>query len=165
MIQLLRSFAVLAVLATALPFTGCGGQPETQEAPPTANDTAAPGVDPDDVPITEADVKLPANYAEAIPQIKSYRDTIKSAVEAGTPSKAHRPLDELDIVLNKLPTIAKDSGIAKEHWETINTSAQELRNLFNQVHSAIDEKREPDYKAVAQPIDEQIGRLESVPQP
>lgn len=160
MIQLLRSFGVLALVATLFALAGCG-RTETQEAQPTAD---APAHDPDDVPITEADVKMPANYAEAIPQIKSYRDTIQSAVAAGTPQKAHRPLDELDIVLNKLPTIAKESRVAKEHWETVNTSAQELSNLFNQVHSAIDEKREPDYKAVAQPIDEHIGRLESVPQ-
>lgn len=156
----LHSFAMMAGLAAVIGVVGCG---QTQQGQPDANKPAAAAHDPDDVPITEADVKMPADYTAAIPQIKSYRDTIQQAVEAGNPSKAHRPLDELDIVLNKLPAIAKKSGIAKEHWETINTSAQELRNLFNQVHSAIDEKREPDYQAVAQPIDEAISRLEAIP--
>ena len=123
----------------------------------------APAADPDDVAITEADVKLPANYAEAVSQIKGYRDTIRAAIEAGTPSRAHRSLDELDIVLNKLPSIAKDSGIPNDQWETINTAAQELRNSFNELHSAIDAKREPDYKAVAEPIDQAIAKLEQVP--
>jgi hypothetical protein len=148
----MRSTLLLFAVVTLL---GCG-----QAEPPKS----APAHDPDDIPITEADVKMPASYAEALPQIKSYRDTIRSAVEAGTPSKAHRSLDELDIVLDKLPSIAKESGIPKEQWETVNTTAQELRNLFNQVHSAIDEKREPDYKAVAEPIDQAIAKLEMVTQ-
>jgi hypothetical protein len=122
----------------------------------------APASDPDDVAITEADVKMPASYAQAVPQIKSYRDTIRAAIEAGTPQKAHRSLDELDFVLNKLPSIAKNSGIPKEQWETINTAAQELRNSFNELHSAIDAKREPNYKAVADSIDQAIAKLEQV---
>ena len=124
----------------------------------------APATDHDDVAITEADVKMPASYAEALPQIQSYRDTIRTAIGAGTPGKAHRSLDELDIVLDKLPSIAKDSGVPIEQWETINTAARDLRNLFNQVHSAIDEMREPDYKAVAEPIDQAIAKLEQVTQ-
>jgi hypothetical protein len=107
---------------------------------------------------------IPATYAEALPQVKGYRDTIRTAIETGTPGKAHRALDELDIVLNKLPAIAKSSGVPIEKWETVNTSAQELRNLFNQVHSAIDDKREPDYKAVAGPIDLAFAKLEQVTQ-
>jgi len=120
--------------------------------------------DHDDVAITEADVKLPSTYADALPQIRGYRDTIRTAIEASTPGKAHRALDELDIVLGKLPSIAKDSGVPKEQWESINTAAQDLRNLFNQVHAAIDEKREPDYQAVAEPIEQAIVKLEQVAQ-
>jgi hypothetical protein len=151
-----RSLIFAITVAVLLPLGGCG-QTKDQAAEPAQAAHA-----PDDVPITEADVKLPANYGDAIPQIKSYRDTIRGAIEAGTPNEAHRSLVELDIVLKKLPSTAKDSGIPKEQWETINTSARELRNLFNQVHSAIDEKHEPGYKAVAEPIDQAIGKLEQV---
>jgi hypothetical protein len=144
-----------AVCLIALLLVGCAKteSPQATQSPPS---------DPHDVPITEADVKMPASYAEAIPQIKGYRDTIRQAIEAGTPSGAHRSLDELDIVLNKLPSIAKESGVPKEQWEAINTASQELRNSFNQLHSAIDEKREPDYKAVADPIEQAIATLEQV---
>jgi hypothetical protein len=133
---------------------GCG-----KAVPPTPKASAA---DQDDVAITEADVTIPATYAEALPQIKGYRDTVRTAIEAGTPGKAHRSLDELDIVLGKLPSIAKDSGVPKEQWEAVSIAAQDLRNHFNQVHSAIDEKREPDYKAVAEQIDQAIVKLEQV---
>lgn len=148
---MLYRICLLSLLAFAL---GCG-KTETPKAAETEND---------DVAITEADVKLPATYADALPQIKGYRDTIRAAIEAGTPGKAHRALDELDIVLDKLPEIAKRSGVPAEKWEAINTSARELRDLFNQVHSAIDAKREPDYKAVAEPIDQSIAKLEQVTQ-
>lgn len=144
----MRSLMLLALVA----LVGCAQKPAAQTA----------AHNPDDVPITEADVKLPASYAAALPRIAAYRDTIRGAIEAGTPGKAHRSLDELDIVLNKLPSIAKQSGIPNEQWETVNTAAQELRKLFNQVHSAIDENREPDYQAVAEPIEGAIEKLEQV---
>jgi len=135
---------------------GCG----KTELPRPPDAVAA---DPHDVPITEADIKLPANYAEALPRIKEYRDSIRQHIEAGTPDHAHRALDELDIVLNKLPSIAKTSGVPIDHWEAINIASRDLRNAFNQLHSAIDEKRKPDYTAVADPIDKAIARLEQVP--
>jgi hypothetical protein len=128
--------------------------------PPQAPEAAA--VDPHDVPITEADVRLPATYAEALPRIKGYRDAIRREIEAGTPAHAHRSLDELDIVLDKLPATAKHSKIPPEQWETVNLTAQELRGLFNQLHAAIDAKQEPDYKAVADPIEQAIAKLEQV---
>jgi hypothetical protein len=140
------------VLMTFIALLGCTRQP----AQP------APAHDPDDVPITDADVAMPADYAEALPRIASSRDAIRVAIESGTPAKAHRSLDELDIVLNRLPSIAKDSGIPKEQWETVNITARELRNLFNQLHSAIDEGRPPDYAAVAAPIDKAIEKLQQV---
>ena len=162
MTHCLRSSTAVIVAASLLSLVGCGQTEKPKAQTSGQAQTSAPVADPDDVPITEADVKLPATYAEAIPQIKSYRDTIRSAIEAGTPSKAHRALDELDIVLKKLASIARDSGIPKEQWEAVNTSAQELRNLFNKVHSAIDAKLKPDYKAVAEPIDQTIDKLEQV---
>ena len=140
---------------------GCGAKSPTPQSDST-NGTATP--DPHDVPITEADVQMPAGYAAAIPRIRAYRDTIRTESQGATPANAHRALDELNIVLGKLPTLARDSGVPKERWETINTTARELRNLFNQVHSAIDAGRKPDYAALANPIENGITRLaESAP--
>lgn len=129
------------------------------------HDHAAPAHDPDDVPITEADVKMPATYAAAVPQVKAYCAAIRTAIDANTPSKAHRPLDELDIVLRKLIYIARDSGVPKKQWETVNVTARELRILFNQIHSAIDDGRAPDYKAVSEPIEAALERLTKVVSP
>jgi hypothetical protein len=150
---------VLMAGLTSVCLWGCS-QSEVPKAP--AGQAAAGAHDPDDVPITEADVKMPANYAEAVDRIRSYRDVIQAAVEGGTPTKAHRALDELDIVLNKLPSIARDSGVPKQKWETVNTTARELRDLFNEVHTAIDEQRTPDFAAVAKPINQAIDRLAEV---
>lgn len=153
---------LLLIAGMTLLAAGCDhSAPQTNPAPSSASSNEQPQ-DADDVAITEADVDMPKSYGIALERIKSYRDTIRTAVTTGQDTKAHRPLDELDIVLDKLTSIARDSGVSKERWEDVNTSAKELRGLFNQVHSAIDEKRKPDWAAVGDPIDEVIGRLESI---
>lgn len=155
----LRSAVVVLFVGVTL---GCGGSSPTLQSD-SRNTKSAP--DPHDVPIREADVQMPASYAEAIPRIRAYRDTIRTESQGTTPAKAHRALDELDIVLGKLPTLARDSEVPKESWETINTTARELRNLFNQIHSAIDAGRTPDYAAVAEPIEKAISRLAEIAPP
>lgn len=160
----LRSTSLLALL---LGPAGCGGPTPDAASPPTASSpaTAPPpsaATDPDDVPITETDVARPKDYAEALARVEGHRDTIRDEVVAGRPTKAHRALDELDIVLDWLPGIARDSGVAKDKWETVNTTAQEIRGLFNQVHSRIDARQEPDYGSVSEAIDRAIASLKSV---
>ena len=121
----------------------------------------APG-DPDDVAITEADVKRPTDFADAVTRIKGYRDSIRDEIAAGRPTKAHRALDELDIVLNWLPEIARDGNVPKERWEAVNTTAQQIQELFNKVHSNIDARKDPDYASVSKDIDEAVGRLAEI---
>jgi hypothetical protein len=150
---------------------GCGS-PSPESAPltsppsgaPTAEAPVAtsPAPDPDDVPIKENDVARPKDYAEAVSRIEGYRDQIRDEIAAGRPTKAHRGLDELDIVLEWLPAIARDSGVPKEQWEKINLTAKEIQGLFNQVHSRIDAKQEPDYAAVSSAIDAAIGELKTL---
>lgn len=128
------------------------------------NDGSGPhshGDDPHDVKITEADVKKPADYKDAVARIKQYRKDIEAKAGSDVPGKAHRDLDELDIVLKWLPAIARDSKVPKNQWETINTSTQKLRELFEKVHQNIDNKKNPDFPGVAKEGDETIGHLEA----
>jgi hypothetical protein len=117
--------------------------------------------DPHDQPITEADVQKPADFKDAVARIMKYREDIEVAAGGDVPGKAHRSLDELDIVLKWLPGIARDSQVPKDQWETINTSAQQLREQFEKVHGNIDNKKNPDFPAVAKAVDEAIARLEA----
>ncbi|REK18852.1 MAG: hypothetical protein DWQ37_03335 [Planctomycetota bacterium] len=141
---------------------GCGDTGAPQNASPEAGHAATHTHDSEEVAITEADVEMPANYSDALARVESYRDAIRGAIDTGDPHGAHRPLDELDIVLRKLPEIARDSEIPMEQWETINVTARELRNAFNELHAAIDENRQPDYEAVSTSIDESVGKLNQV---
>ena len=160
------TFGSAFLLAFLFGLAGCGGSTPEATAPP-AETTPAPSAetatDPDDVPITEADVARPGDYPEAITQIEGYRDTIRDEIAAGRPTKAHRALDELDMVLNWLPEIARDGGVPKEHWEAVNTTAQAIRGLFNQVHSRIDAGEDPDYGSVSESIDRAIESLKGIP--
>lgn len=121
--------------------------------------------DPDDVPITAADVDLPKTYTEAVVRVRAYRDRIRDAVAAGTPSKAHRPLDELEIVLYRMPQLARDSGVPKRQWETVVVASEDISELFNKLHSAIDDHRKPDYAGIGADLEDAINRLRSAEPP
>lgn len=120
----------------------------------------------DDVALTQEEIEALENaitdYADALTKINSFRDTIRDSVAAGNPTKAHRPLDELDVVLNHLSEVARDDNVPRSDWEAVNTNAQNLRDLFNKVHADIDGGREPDYASVAEDIDTTIQSLEQI---
>ena len=159
-------FTLASLSVVGLIFSvGCGSQnePAAESDPPAG--AAAPAHDPDDIPLTEQQKESlrqgVRSYGEALGKIKSYRDTIRDAVAAGNPAKAHRPLDELDVVLEHLPTVARNHNVPRAEWETVNTSAQLLRDSFNKVHAQIDAGEKPDYQAVSGDVDAAIGRLEA----
>lgn len=149
-------------LGAVISLPGCGGGADTPEA---KNGDAAQS-DPHDVPLTDEEIAAlkeeNSKYQDAIASIKQYRDTIKQECEAGHPAKAHRPLDNLDVVLEHLPKAAQNSEIPKEKWEDVNTTSQKLRDLFNQVHANIDGGKEPDYASVADEVDAAIAKLEGI---
>ena len=149
-----------ALLLGSLVGFGCETKTQSGKAPSEVEKST--GHDPHDVPITDADVEMPKSYGEAVDRIARYRDAIHAAIEAGTPTKAHRSLDELDIVLRKLAEIAREHDVPRDQWETVNTSARELRNRFNKLHSAIDTGEKPDYAQEADEINKGIERLQSV---
>ncbi|HWB14411.1 MAG TPA: hypothetical protein VG826_34615 [Pirellulales bacterium] len=62
--------------------------------------------------------------------------------------------------MEKLPYLARQDGIPKRQWETVVVAAEDISELFSQVHSAIDEHRPPDYASVAKSIQEAIERLQ-----
>jgi predicted small lipoprotein YifL len=157
------SFRSFLLLAAVWGLAGCGGSTPSDAPSSNPDGPAKPApADPDDVPITEADVARPRDYPDAVARIEGYRDTIRDEIAAGRPAKAHRALDELDIVLNWLPGVARDGAVAKERWEDVNTTAQEIRGLFNQVHSRIDAKQDPDYASVSEAIDRAIEKLKGI---
>jgi len=163
----------LVLLSTACLLAGCG-QAEPDAA---ANGNQAAGEaqaaeaqDLHDVPLTEEEkTQLRADnesYADAVAHIQSYRDTIATETAGGNPAEAHRALDNLDLVLEWLPEIAQNSGVAKTSWEEVNTTAQQLRDLFNAVHANIDDGKDPDYGSVTADIDKGVESLTAIkPEP
>ena len=141
---------------------GCTKDSETTA--PT--DTTAENVTaehPNDVPLSEEEIDAlkneTASFDDALAKIESYRDTIRDAIAADEPPKSHRPLDELDVVLEHVPTAARNSQIPRSQWETINTTAQQIREMFNRVHAQIDAGESPNYDAVSDEIEAAIAKL------
>ncbi len=129
----------------------------------------AEGVDPHDVPLTDEQKQQlredTANFTDAVARIKKFRDTIQEETKDGLPAnplKAHQALDQADLLVQWLPKIAQDSDISKEHWETINTAANELRELLDKVHESVDNKVDPDFGSVEQQMETKIAELEAI---
>ena len=163
-----------AVLSLGL-MIGCGQQGQTggdQDATqPDRGGEHAASVDPHDVPITEEQEQQlreeTAKFADAVARIKKFRDAVQEETKDGRPEnpfKAHQALDRADLVVQWLPAIARDSSVAKEHWETIGTAANELRELFDKVHQNIDDKADPDFASVEQQMDAKIAELKAIAQ-
>jgi hypothetical protein len=165
-LTLLLAFGVGCSLA----LSGCG---KTDQQATGGSSAVAEGEDdynPHDVPITEeqqAELReQTAQFADAVAKLKQFRNEVEQETAAGIPEnpfKAHQALDQADLVLQWLPEIARNSGVAKEHWEAVNISANELRTLFEKVHQSIDNKQDPNFAAVAEAIDQEVADLEAIP--
>ncbi|MHB0957236.1 MAG: hypothetical protein ACYC0X_24430 [Pirellulaceae bacterium] len=176
--MLRRKFVVVwaAMVLTSLCLTvGCS-QKASQEGGKavgegSAAETAKTDYNPHDVPVTEdqkATLKAEAaQLSGAVAKIKEFRNVIEEETKGGIPEnpyKAHQALDQADLLLQWLPQIARDSDVPKEQWEEINTTANDLRTLFEKVHQNIDDQKHPDFPSVAQDIDLKIVRLEEIAQ-
>jgi len=164
-------YAVSALLLCIGVASGCNkSEPEvvSGETPQEATALASPQAIPASSeeghppPITAEDVERPATFRDAIPRIIGYRDSIRGFIDSGKPHSTHVPLDELDFVLSWLPELAQADNIPRTFWEPINTTAQEIRELFNKVHARLDAEEEANYGEVAEGVDKAISRLQQI---
>lgn len=152
--------------------TGCGPKAETgdQDAnKPSSVNQDAGDVDPHDMPITEEQKQQlreeTAKFSDAVAKVKELKDAVQSETKDGIPTnpfKAHQALDKADIIVQWLPEIARKSGVAKEHWETVTVAANELREGFDKVHQNIDNKIDPDFASVEKQMNKRIAELEAI---
>lgn len=159
------------VAATSLGLlVGCGKSETPEPAAPSSHDTADHAAGPadhlHDHPLTEEEIATltqeTADYQAAVEHIERYQQTIEEKTTAGNPAEAHRALDNLDVVLKRLPEAARDSGVPRSKWQELNETAQELQELFNQIHARIDAGEDPDYASVAEEIDSRIATLAAI---
>ncbi|MGH7135094.1 MAG: hypothetical protein ACREHD_05095 [Pirellulales bacterium] len=122
---------------------------------------AASHADEEERPITSGDVPIPANYAEAVERLCQYRDAIREAVATKQPAKAHRPLDETNIALERLPALARSSGVPRRDWETVVVAGDDLGEALGAIHEMIDANQLPDYAMHAKTIDDALARLQA----
>lgn len=154
--QAFYQFGLLVWLAAVAATLGCRDASTGAETSP--EESAAE----EEPPFDPRAVKMPADYREALVRIGGYRDQIRDAIASRELMKAHHPLDEADLVLNRLPEIARDSGVPRRHWEQVVVAAEDLNERFGELHAEIDAGRTPSYAALKQPIDDAIARLAKV---
>jgi hypothetical protein len=164
------SIAVLLIVAVA----GCGqAKKEDKKTAKTGSDKTVAqdkgDYNPHDVPITDEQKaelkKQTAKFPNAVAKVKEFRNATEAETKNGIPQnpyKAHQALDQADLLLQWLPGIARDSGVPADQFESVTTTANDLRTLFEQVHQNIDNKKDPNFAAVAGEIDQKIGQLEKI---
>lgn len=133
----------------------------SQPAPPATTSHGDGHAHVHDVPITKADVKMPANFAELVSRVEQYRDQIKAAIDSGKPEEGHRALDELDIVLAETMSLAEKS-VPEDQLAAVNEARQSIRNAFLEIHQDIDAKEKPDYAGKEQAIETAIISLKQI---
>ena len=155
-------FVLLIGIATV---AGCNKEPQSVGPTDPASENTTAENDPLDIPMTDEEIaslkQSVSSYADALTKIKSFRDKICAAVTSGDVHTSHRPLDELDVLLDHVTTVVRDSNIPKSQWETVNTSVQELRDLFSGLHAQIDAGEKADYEAIAADIAAALEKLDS----
>jgi hypothetical protein len=171
-------FASSCLLSVALlslgVLAGCNPSSPPPAAPAggtPAAPTAAGEYDPHDKPLTEEQKtqlrQSTAQFARAVDVIQELRNTTETETKNGIPAnpyEVHQALDKVDLVLQWLPEIARDSGVPKDRWEEVNTTASDLRTSFEKVHQNIDNKQDPNFASVANEIDQKIARLKEIAQ-
>ncbi|HVX15042.1 MAG TPA: hypothetical protein VHC22_27875 [Pirellulales bacterium] len=150
--------------AGALAFValGFGCRPSTFREQTQPEAVAASETEEEAPPVTAADVPVPKDYVEAVQRLGAYRDAIRDSVLQGDPAKAHRPLDETDIALERLPALARSSGVRRRDWEAIVEAGDDLGEALGAIHAAIDAGQSPDYATYAKDIDDALARLEAL---
>jgi len=155
------SCVVFSLLLCGFFVSGCN-KPDVPSGEASQAATAPVADEAHPPPITAEDVERPASFRDAIPRIIGYRDSIRGFIDAGEPHSTHVPLDELDFVLSWLPELAQADNLPKNFWEPINTTAQEIRELFNKVHARLDAEEEANYGEVSEDVDRAISRLQQI---
>ena len=167
-------FVLLSAFILSLGLTaGCGQQGKTggdkKATESNGGGPQAKAVNPHDLPITEEQKQQlreeTAKFGDAVAKVEQLRDAVERETKNGIPAnpfEAHQALDKADIIVQWLPEIARNSGVAKEHWETITTAANELREMFDKVHLNIDNKVDPDFASVQQKMDARIAELAAI---
>jgi hypothetical protein len=105
---------------------------------------------------------LPADYRQAVAQIRAGADRIANAMGAGDWEAAHDPLDQIDPIIGQLMPIAKQSGVPRKDWESVNVARRELRAEFDKLHAQIDAGETPNYAAARSTIEDRLNRLQAV---
>lgn len=110
----------------------------------------------------EGQFSTPRDYSQAVDRLRECRDEISNAVATGDLERAHRPLDKVDWLLNRLPEIARASAVPRRSWEQVVEAGDDLGESLGEIHAEIDAGRKPSFSDRSAAIDDALTRLKEV---
>lgn len=136
---------------------GCDGGAAVTKATPAGSSPVATQDDHDHA--------APATFADAVKQLVSIRDTIKSAFAKNDAEAAHGPLHDVGHVLEAMNKLMDAASLDEKQKETAKTSVELLFANYGKVDSLMHGDKGEKYEDVAVKIDEAVKALEGLVAP
>jgi hypothetical protein len=99
--------------------------------------------------------------AEAVQTLKSHRDVVKAAFDAGAPEDCHETLHEVGLLIEQLPSMAEQARLQAADMDEVKQAANKLMDAFGKIDKSL--HGDPDgatYSDVASEVDAALATLE-----
>jgi hypothetical protein len=146
---------VWATIVVAASLVGCAPESDSSssQSPSSGAATGQEDADGHDHPET---------FTEAVSALRSHHDAIRDGFQSGSPEEAHDPLHEVGHVMEGMPKLAADAGMAASDLESLKSCLEQLFEAYGTVDDAMHTGQEPDYEAVAQQLEDNVSAIEQL---
>jgi uncharacterized protein YukE len=166
----MRRLLGFSIAAVALSFlllasiVGCGdSRQKSSSAParqPSAVDAQADEHEHGDH--DEHAEEAPHSFAEGVAALQKHYEAIKTAYTQGEAEKAHEPLHQVGSVLEALPELGQQAGLAATDLEKLKQSVEKMFEAYGNIDDAVHQGKEADYQAVAEQVDQHMTAIRSL---
>jgi hypothetical protein len=106
--------------------------------------------------------EAPHSFAEGVAALQKHYAEIKTAYTQGEAEKAHEPLHQVGSVLEALPELGQQAGLAATDLEKLKQAVEKMFEAYGNIDDAVHQKKEADYQAVAEQLDENMAAISSL---
>lgn len=166
----MRRLLGFRVAAVALSFlllasiVGCGDSRQKPSSKPTRQPSAvdAQAEKHEHGDQDEHAEEAPHSFAEGVAALQKHYAEIKTAYTQGEAEKAHEPLHQVGSVLEALPELGQQAGLAATDLEKLKQAVEKMFEAYGNIDDAVHQKKEADYQAVAEQLDENMAAISSL---
>ncbi|MEM9352310.1 MAG: hypothetical protein AAGA92_04800 [Planctomycetota bacterium] len=106
----------------------------------------------------------PESLHEAVAELESLSEAIRTAIVDGDPKDAHDPLHEIGYLLEAIPDVAAETDLPEEEWNAVKAASEQLFDAFAEIDKTYhveDGDKQAVYEDVSAGVDEAIEEIRS----